>query len=221
MTPASIRTKNPGAMWGISGKRTTTSVEAATTNALARKWGSVTTIYLSDGLGQGNNIAVFPSYVDGICAQLDLWRTSPYYKDKRFADAIHTWSGGNNTPSYIQYVKQRVPGMTEDTVMDDAFWRGPMAIGFLKAQAAHEAGVHYPAADADWLEAQKRVFSKKPQAKHIVAGAVIVGGGVAAQQAHAAGFSGAAVVGIIVATVVLAMVGFMVWTFVLERRSMP
>jgi hypothetical protein len=37
------------------------------------------------------------------------------------------------------------PGMTRNTVMDDAFWRGPMAIPFLKAQAWHEAGKQYPA----------------------------------------------------------------------------
>jgi cystathionine beta-lyase/cystathionine gamma-synthase len=79
--PASIRTKNPGAMWG---------------SPLAIKWGAhKTAVVLNDGLGQGNNIAVFDSYVAGICAQLDLWRTSKNYRNKRFADAIATWSGGN------------------------------------------------------------------------------------------------------------------------------
>lgn len=55
-------------------------------------------------------------------------------------------------------MKARVPGMTENTVMDDAFWRGPMAIPFLKAQAGHEAGQKYPAPDADWVKAQAIVF---------------------------------------------------------------
>lgn len=142
--PASIRTKNPGAMWG---------------SALAKKWGSTETITLHDGLGQGNNIAVFPTYVQGICAQLDLWRTSPNYRNKRFADAIAIWSGHNNVPSYIAYVKSRVPGITENTIMNDAFWRGPMGVPFLKAQAGHEAGKTYPAPDADWIEAQRRVFA--------------------------------------------------------------
>jgi hypothetical protein len=128
-------------------------------NNLARKWGSTATVTLHDGLGQGNNIAVFPTYVDGICAQLDLWRTSPNYRNKRFADAIAVWSGHNNVPSYIAYCKARVPGLTESTVMNDAFWRGPMGIAFLKAQAGHEAGKTYPAPDADWLEAQRRVFA--------------------------------------------------------------
>jgi hypothetical protein len=144
--PASIRFKNPGAMWGKG-------------NKIAQKWGSTATVYLNDGLGQGNNIAVFSNFVDGICAQLDLWRTSANYRNKPFADAIAIWSGHNETESYIKYVLARVPGMTRDTVMNDAFWKGPMGIGFLKAQAGHEAGKPYPAPDADWLEAQKRVFA--------------------------------------------------------------
>ena len=115
MTPASIRYKNPGAMWGHTGKRPSADREVPTNNLIALKWGSKTTFYLSDGLGQGNNIAVFDTWVHGICAQLDLWRTSHNYKDKHFHDAIHTWSGGNDVESYISYVLQRVPGMTRDT----------------------------------------------------------------------------------------------------------
>jgi hypothetical protein len=163
--PASIRCKNPGAMWGHLGRKpdvffaTPVGPHGVATNApIPLKWGSTKTIYLSDGLGQDNNIAIFDTWVMGICAQLDLWRTSPKYRGKRFADAIGTWSGGNNVPSYIAYVKARVPGISESTVMDDAFWRGPMGLGFLKAQAGHEAGKMYPAPDADWLEAQRRVF---------------------------------------------------------------
>jgi len=141
--PASIRSKNPGAMWG---------------SALAKKWGATRSESLADGTGQGNNIAHFPTYVQGICAQLDLWRTSKNYRNKRFADAIRIWSGGNHVESYIKFVCDRVPGMTRDTVMDDKFWRSPMGVGFLKAQAWHEAGQRYPAPDADWLEAQRIVM---------------------------------------------------------------
>lgn len=144
MEPASIRYKNPGAMWG---------------SALAIKWGaSPKAVVLNDGKGQGNNIAVFPTYVQGICAQLDLWRTSKHYKNKRFSEAIAIWSGGNNVESYIKFVLDRVPGMTRNTVMDDAFWRSSMGLAFLKAQAWHEAGKKYPAPDADWIEAQRLVF---------------------------------------------------------------
>lgn len=142
--PASIRYKNPGAMWG---------------SALAIKWGAAKkAVNLNDGKGQGNNIAVFPTYVAGICAQLDLWRSSKHYKNKKFKDAIATWSGGNSVESYIAFVLKRVPGMTRDTVMDEAFWKGPMAIPFLKAQAWHEAGKPYPAPEADWIEAQRIVM---------------------------------------------------------------
>lgn len=142
--PASIRYRNPGAMWG---------------SALARKWGAEKDpIALADGTGQGNNIAVFPTYVQGICAQLDLWRTSKNYRGKRFSDAIRVWSGGNHVESYIKFVCDRVPGMTRDTVMNDDFWRSGMGIGFLKAQAWHEAGKRYPAPEEDWLKAQRIVF---------------------------------------------------------------
>jgi hypothetical protein len=156
--PASVRYKNPGAMWGRTGPRPSAEREVATNYPLAVKWGSTLTVYLSDGLGQGNNIAVFPTFVQGICAQLDLWRTSAKYRNKRFADAIAIWSGGNEVASYIQFVLARVPGMTPDTVFDDAFWMSREGIAFLKAQAWHEAGKQYPASDADWIEARRRVF---------------------------------------------------------------
>lgn len=166
--PASIRYRNPGAMWG---------------SPLAIKWGAAKNpVSLNDGTGQNNNIAVFPSYVAGICAQLDLWRSSARYKNKRFADAIAVWSGGNHVESYIAFVLARVPGMNRNTVMDDAFWKSPMGIAFLKAQAWHEAGKQYPAPDADWIEAQRRVFGggvpaaapKPPMTTTAKAGAVVV-----------------------------------------------
>jgi hypothetical protein len=177
MEPASIRYKNPGAMWG---------------SALAIKWGAAKKpVSLNDGTGQNNNIAVFPTYVHGICAQLDLWRTSKNYRNKRFADAIRVWSGGNHVESYIKFVCDRVPGMTRDTVMDDAFWRSAMGIAFLKAQAWHEAGKRYPAPDADWIKAQQIVMSgaappKAPAstATKVATGAVVIGGGTGAVAVH-------------------------------------
>lgn len=197
MIPAAIRTKNPGAMWGRVGHKpdtffaTSAGPHGVETNApIPLKWGSTKTIYLSDGLGQNNNIAIFDTWVQGICAQFDLWRTSPKYKNKRFADAIHIWDGGNNTPSYIAYVKERVSGMTENTIMDDAFWRGPMAIPFLKAQAHHEAGVAIPAPDSDYVEAQRRVFAGETRKRITNATAVIVTtGGTVAVATHQ-GWSG-------------------------------
>lgn len=144
--PASIRYKNPGAMWGG--------------NAISKKWGEMGNVSLNDGLGQGNRIAVFPDYVHGICAQIDLWR-SPRYHNKRFADAIKIWSGGNWVQSYIDFVTKRVSGMTEDTIMSDAMLNSPMGVSFLRAQAWHEAGKQYPAPDGDWIKAQSIVFGGK------------------------------------------------------------
>jgi putative peptidoglycan binding protein len=145
MTPASIRYKNPGAMWGG--------------NPISKKWGEAGNVSLNDGLGQGNRIAVFPTYVQGICAQIDLWR-SPRYHNKRFADAIRVWSGGNWVQSYIDFVEKHAPGMTPDTIMSDQMLNSALGISFLKAQAWHEAGQKYPAPDQDWLDAQAKVFGE-------------------------------------------------------------
>jgi hypothetical protein len=157
--PAAIQFKNPGAMWP---------------GATATKWGSTKWQYLADGTGQGgggkgNKIAIFDNWVDGICAQMDLWRTSKNYKNKRLKDAITIWSGGNNVPSYLTYLKARVTGLTNDTIMDDTFWRGPMAIPFLKAQAQHEAGKAIPASQEDYIEAQRRVMAEQATADMVPA----------------------------------------------------
>ena len=199
MEPASIRSKNPGAMWG---------------SARAKRWGATKTVSLNDGTGQGNNIAYFPTYVQGICAQLDLWRSSPNYRNKKFKDAIRVWSGGNHVESYIKFVCDRVPGMTRDTVMNDAFWRSPMGLQFLKAQAWHEAGKPYPAPHADWVEAQSIVMSGvKPSVPVVVAkktGPVVAGGG-AATAAQQAGLSIGWIIGIGVAVAVVAFLVIKFW----------
>lgn len=196
--PASIWYKNPGAMWG---------------NALAIKWGAEKkAVMLKDGKGQGNNIASFPTYVQGICAQLDLWRTSKNYRNKRFADAIAIWSGHNNVPSYIKWCKDRVPGLTEGTIMDDAFWKSAMGVAFLKAQAGHEAGRTYPAPAEDWLAAQKRVFSGIPTINTIKkAGGSVAGGIVPSVTAGTQGglsFTTALLIGLGIALVIFLFVKF-------------
>lgn len=156
-------------------------------SALAIKWGAEKkAVTLNDGKGQGNNIAVFPTFVQGICAQMDLWRTSPNYRNKRFADAIAIWSGHNSVESYINFVTSRAPGMTRNTVMDDAFWRGPLAIPFLKAQAWHEAGKQYPAPDGDWIEAQRRVLSGVPTPHTVKRATTVIAASVAPTVAVAA-----------------------------------
>lgn len=157
--PAAIQFKNPGAMWP---------------GAVATKWGSTKWQYLADGTGQGggghgNKIAIFDNWVDGIAAQMDLWRTSKNYKGKTLKAAITIWSGGNYVSSYLNYLKTRVPGLADDTIMNDAFWRGPMAIPFLKAQAQHEAGRAIPATQEDYIEAQRRVMAEQATADMVPA----------------------------------------------------
>lgn len=163
--PASIRCNNPGAMWGRVGRKPssffTTDVgpHGCETNAeLPLKWGSTQTIYLSDGLGQDNNIAIFPTKVHGGAAQFDLWRTSKNYSNRKLADAIYTWSGKNSAESYIAFLIARVPGLTRNTVITSGFLAGPSGIAFVKAQAWHEAGKSYPMTDAEWQRAQAMVF---------------------------------------------------------------
>jgi len=198
--PAAIQFMNPGAMWP---------------GATATKWGSTKWQYLSDGTGQGggghgNKIAIFDNWVDGIAAQLDLWRSSPNYKNKRFADAIRTWSGGNNVGSYIAHVKARIPEMDENTIMNDAFWRSPNGMKFLKVQASHEAGKPIPATDDQYAEAQRRVFKVVAAQTTKKSAGAAVGGGSAAAAAHQAGFSPlvALAIGVTVAVVIV-----VVWHF--------
>lgn len=167
MEKASIRYKNPGAMWGG--------------NAISRKWGELDNVALKDGTGQGNHIAVFPTFVAGICAQIDLWR-SARYRNKRLDDAIRVWSGGNSPAQYVRFIADRVPGVTGATIINDAFLNSPTGIQFLKAQAWHEAGKPYPAPAGDWIEAQQKVFGK-PAVKASTASTgtgVVVGAGAAA-----------------------------------------
>lgn len=187
--PASIRNHNPGAMWGH--------------NPVAERWGALGTEDLHDGLNQGNNIAIFPDYVHGICAQIDLWR-SPRYRNKTFKDAIEVWAGGNSVGSYIAFVLARVPGMTADTRITDAFLNSATGIKFLQAQAWHEAGEKYPAPDADWAAAQKLVFAGVvPAHKKAVTGAVVAG--ATATAAHQAGAPPwvAALIGVAIAAIAL------------------
>lgn len=160
--PAPIRNCNPGAMWGRTGKRPSTDKWVDTNYALALKWGSKQTEYLSDGLGQGNNIAKFPDNVHGACAQFDLWRTSKNYADKSLYNALYTWSGGNHTPDYVAFIIKRVPGMTKDTVISSAFLASANGILFVKAQAWHESGQQFPMTDAEWKQAQSIVFGLTP-----------------------------------------------------------
>ena len=146
MTAASIRSNNPGAMWG---------------NKLATKWGAIKSETLNDGLGQGNNIAYFPTKFQGACAQMDLWRTN--YVNMTFAAADKKWSGGNSDTAYVRFLCSKVPGLTPETVITINFLRSDSGWMLMKYQAQWEAGQVYPdMTDADWIRAQQTVFNSKP-----------------------------------------------------------
>ena len=183
-------------------------------SALAKKWGATKTVGLNDGLGQGNNIAVFPSKVRGAAAQFDLWHTSPKYHNKPLRQAIATWSGGNYVRSYLDFLTKRTPGLTDDTPITDTFLSSPTGIAFVKAQAWHEAGKPYPMADDEWKAAQSLVYGpsavKLPTpSNHLPApsGAVIA--------ATSAGLSAGAVIGVAVAAAAIAAIIY----FIMKNRA--
>jgi hypothetical protein len=195
--PASIRYNNPGAMWGGSG--------------LAKKWGAVQTVGLNDGMGQGNNIAVFPTKVKGAAAQFDLWHSSKRYNKKRLQDAIHTWSGGNWVTSYVKFLTDRCPGLTSNTIIDDDFLRSERGLAMMKAQAWHEAGKPYPMTDAEWREAQAMVFKPKSVVVKDAAkkSSPVIAGGAAAETARQSGLSIGWIIAIGLA--VAAIAAFAIW----------
>lgn len=136
--PASIRYKNPGAMW--PGPRAT-------------KWGSTHWVQLMDK--QRNKIAVFDDFVHGAAAQFDLWSSN--YTGMTLQAAINKWSGGNSPTEYARFLEQRtgakitVP-VTKAFLASDAGWK------LLKAQSRWEAGQEIPMSDEDWQQAQHMVF---------------------------------------------------------------
>lgn len=143
VVPAPIRSNNPGASWD---------------DAFTKKWGSMKTQVLNDGLGQGNRIAYFPTKVQGAACQFDRWLNSKHYRNQPLAVAIETWSGGNSWQQYVNFLCARVPGLTSDTVINASFLSSARGIQLMKAQAWHESGVQYPMTDDEWAQAQAMVF---------------------------------------------------------------
>lgn len=140
--PVSIRTNNPGAMWG--GKR-------------ANKWGATADLILHDG--QSNHIAVFPTRVQGAAAQFDLWRGG--YTGMTLAAAIHKWSGHNSSPAYTAFLKKHT-GLDPLDVITPQLLASPKGLALIKAQAQWEAGKPYPMSEAEWKTAQAMVFDPSP-----------------------------------------------------------
>jgi len=138
--PISIRTNNPGAMWG--GKR-------------AEKWGATADIMTGDA--QGNHIAVFPTNVQGAAAQFDLWKTG--YTGLSLMSAIHKWSGGNSSVAYMRFLEEHT-GIAGTDEITEALLGGPKGLALMKAQSEWEAGRPFPMTDAEWAKAQGMVFKE-------------------------------------------------------------
>lgn len=166
--PASIRYNNPGAMWGRLGRRTSEADLVATNYPLAMRWGSIQSAYLADGLGQGNNAAIFPTKVQGAAAQFDLWRTK--YVGMTLLEATTKWSGGNSSPPYVAFLTQH-SGVGPDDLISPAMLAAPRGLALMMAQARWEAAGEYPMSDAEWASAQRLVFTgiAKPAAPVVAA----------------------------------------------------
>jgi hypothetical protein len=136
--PISIRTNNPGAMWG---------------GARANKWGATADLLTGDR--EGNHIAVFPTKVQGAAAQFDLWRS--LYTGMSLGAAITKWSGGNSSPQYVTFLTEQT-GILIAEVITTKLLSGPKGLALMKAQAHWEAGKPYPMTDAEWQAAQSLVF---------------------------------------------------------------
>jgi hypothetical protein len=134
--PASIRNNNAGAMWYVGGWQ--------------KKFGAEYGQKLNDGLGQGNQIAKFPTPVHGAAAllyQLDR----PSYRNSSVRQAISKWSGGNNVSSYLSIL--RSAGFTADQSVAEIMASPEDAIAFAQAMARHEAGQDFPLDNSGWQQA--------------------------------------------------------------------
>ena len=133
---ATVRNNNAGAMWYVGGWQ--------------KKFGAEFGENLNDGLGQGNQIAKFPSPTHGAAA-LIYQLNRPSYADKTVRGAISRWSGGNNVSSYLKVLGDA--GFTPDQQVSEIMASPEGAVAFAKAMARHETGSEYPMNDEQWQEA--------------------------------------------------------------------
>lgn len=193
MEVASVRFKNPGAMWGD--------------NAISKKWGQVANHKLNDGLRQGNKCAEFPDFEHGAAAQFDLWRTK--YTPMTLGAAIHKWSGANSSPAYTKYLAEHV-GLGLNSMIDVTTLKLPVGWKLMKAQASWEAGKPYPMTDAQWQKAQAMCFgtapvTSTPKKKAAATTAVVVATGTAVTTAAKQGHGGLVILSIIIVGIAIAI----------------
>lgn len=136
--PASIRNKNPGAMYP---------------GAASKRFGSTTfeTLKSKDGT---HKIATFPSDVQGAAALFYLLASPAYADGKRTVrQAITKWCGGYYVSTYLSVLEKK-SGVTADTILTRGMVCNPeIAIPLAQAMAWQEAGQAYPLDVAGWKQA--------------------------------------------------------------------
>jgi tape measure domain-containing protein len=131
--PASIRTNNPGAMWFAEWQK---------------KYGVLGKQNLADGLGQGNNIGMFPTPEAGAAAQFELLQRYGA-KGWDLRKAITTWSGGNSSDQYVNSVAGKL-GMSPDAKIGALMGDQTSATRLAQYMAQQEAGKVYPMSKQQW-----------------------------------------------------------------------
>lgn len=149
ITPASVRTNNPGAMYpGPS----------------AKKFGGATFEVLKSKDGT-HKIAKFPSPIHGAAAQFDLLMhgRDPLgryrYRGKTVRAAIEVWCGGFYSSTYLKVLEEKGGIKTSDVLTEQLILNPDVAIPLCKAMAWQEAGKDFPLDDAGWSQAHAMAFS--------------------------------------------------------------
>lgn len=142
ITPASIRNRNPGAMYP---------------GWAAKKFGSTSHEVLRSKDGT-HKIATFPTSIHGAAAQFCLL-ASKNYTGRTVRAAITKWCGGYSAGVYLGVLEKRA-GVTADTILTAEMIHDPQfSIPLAKAMALQEAGRQYPMTLDEWKAAHQMAFA--------------------------------------------------------------
>jgi len=140
IVPASIRNRNPGAMYpGPSSKKFGSS--------------SFETLTSRDGV---HKIATFRSDVQGGSALFDLLASK--YVGMTVEKAITRWCGEFYVSTYIKVLEEHGGVKRSDTLTKEMLEDPEKAIPLAKAMALQEAGREYPMTDEQWAQAHSCAF---------------------------------------------------------------
>ena len=104
-------------------------------------------------IGGGHKIAMFPDMINGGAALFALLNGSMYV-NKPVASAMRTWTGGNNTGSYIRYLRNN--GIDTNEVVGNFLANKDAAVALASAMARWETGHPYPMGQDDWERAYRK-----------------------------------------------------------------